>query len=69
MLCYLTNDDLLTFLQKCKANLKDENSLIIVKENIHDSSYEFDQVDSSVVRSNAIFEGIFKKAGLRVVKH
>eukprot|EP00347_Sterkiella_histriomuscorum_P023272 403335282 len=69
VLCYLTDDDLVQFLKKCGENLTDENSLIFVKENVHESSFYVDKDDNSVVRSDQIFQDIFEQAGFIVVKH
>lgn len=69
MLCYLTDEDLQTFLIKCRENLADDNSMIFVKENVHESSFYVDKDDNSVVRSDDLFQEIFEKAGFTVVKH
>ena len=55
MLCYLTDDDLVQFLIKCGENLTDENSMIFVKENVHETGFYVDKDDNSVVRSDTLF--------------
>ena len=70
VLCYLTDQDLITFLHKCKANLVDPvNGMVFVKENVHDTSFYVDKEDNSVVRSDKLFQELFEKAGFTVVKH
>lgn len=68
-MCYLTEEDLVSFLIKCKMNLRDEKSIIIIKENVSDSGVIEDENDSSIARSDSIFKEIFEKAGLDVIKH
>lgn len=74
VLNYLTDADLLAFLQRCARALRDPaRDLVFVKENMlassadDDASFNFDQSDSSVTRSEAHFRRIFAAAGLRVV--
>lgn len=70
VLCYLTDEDLLSFLAKCRANLADPaKSMLFVKENVHDTGFYVDKDDNSVVRSDKLFEQIFEQAGFTVVKH
>jgi len=52
---YLTDEDLIKMLKKCRTSLKPDG-LIIIKENIHDTmtdigDYSFDALDNSVIRS------------------
>ncbi|ORX89416.1 hypothetical protein K493DRAFT_318692 [Basidiobolus meristosporus CBS 931.73] len=67
VLGHLTDDDLVAFFERCKRGLK-PRGLIGVKENIAVSGYIVDEEDSSVTRSEDILKGIFKKAGLRIIK-
>ena len=70
VLCYLTDQDLLDFLLKCKENLNDPaHSMIFVKENVSSGGFNVDKDDNSVMRSDAHFEEIFELAGLEVLKH
>ena len=69
---YLTDDDLITMLNRCKDNLT-ADGCIIVKENIYDhvndqGAFTVDNSDNSVIRSTEHFKEIFKKAGLKVIK-
>lgn len=63
VLCYLTDADLVAFLIKCRENLTDDNSIVFVKENVHESGFYVDKDDNSVVRSDKIFQEIFEEAG------
>lgn len=70
VLCYLTDDDLIKFLKKCRANLVDQGkSMVFVKENVHDTSFYVDKDDNSVVRCDRMFEELFEQGGFTVVKH
>ena len=58
-------------LKKSQASLKDENSMIVIKENVYDTdndfgSYYFDAEDNSVIRSKEQFTRIFDEAGLKI---
>ncbi len=56
VLCYLTDEDLIAFLHKCKTHLVDQkNGMVYVKENVHDTSFYVDKEDNSVVRSDKLF--------------
>lgn len=71
MLCYLTDKDLVLFLNKCRDNLVDDSkSLVFVKENVHTpGGFYVDKDDNSVVRSDTMFQEIFEQAGFVAVKH
>lgn len=70
VLCYLTDEDLMIFLKKCKDHLVDHaKSMIFIKENVHDTGFYVDKEDNSVVRSDKLFEALFERAGFSVVKH
>ena len=69
MFCYLTDEDLLRFFEKCAKQLRDENSMIFAKENVHDSGFYVDKDDNSVVRSDKLYFEIFEEAGFDVVRH
>lgn len=67
---YLTDADLLSFLQRAAQNLKtknDKQGLIFVKENVHETKVLVDRVDNSIMRTEAHFEHLFREAGLVVV--
>jgi len=68
VLSHLTDRDLVAFLKRCRKGLA-PNGMIFVKENTSTSDQaEFDPVDSSATRSDALFKKLFKKAGLRLVR-
>lgn len=69
---YLTDDDLIRALCKCRENLTfDANTgkggLIFVKENIKSHGAWFDREDNSIIRNPVYFEAIFKTCGLEVL--
>ncbi|KAJ2718677.1 hypothetical protein GGI07_005647 [Coemansia sp. Benny D115] len=66
VLSHLTDEDLVSFLRRAAGGLA-AGGLICVKENVVAQGYVVDTDDSSVTRSKAIFESIFKAAGLTVV--
>ena len=68
---HLTDSQMVSFLQLCKAMMRDENSWIAVKENLStdkEGKDIFDPTDSCVTRSLATWETLFKGAGLAVKK-
>ncbi len=64
---YLTDDDLVAYLIRCKSALTADGH-IGVKENISLPDLVFDEQDSSWTRSDSKFKDIFHKAGLKIVK-
>lgn len=65
----LTDTQLCLYLQRCAAMLE-TGGWIVVKENLSTSVSDediFDDVDSSVTRSDVNFRTIFEAAGLRIV--
>jgi protein N-terminal methyltransferase len=64
----LNDDDLITFLTKCRENLE-EGGMIIVKENIVNKGIKFWEEDYSRIRSDIVFKKIFTNSGLRIKKH
>eukprot|EP00357_Protocruzia_adherens_P004189 CAMPEP_0114985742 /NCGR_PEP_ID=MMETSP0216-20121206/8038_1 /TAXON_ID=223996 /ORGANISM="Protocruzia adherens, Strain Boccale" /LENGTH=286 /DNA_ID=CAMNT_0002348097 /DNA_START=234 /DNA_END=1094 /DNA_ORIENTATION=+ len=63
---HLTDEDLVAFLERCKAGITD-SGIIIVKENTACEGFVVDKEYTSVIRSAAIFEHIFQKAGLKIL--
>lgn len=48
---YLTDDELVRYLQRCKEALDSSAGVIVIKENLSTSGYDlFDDTDSSVTR-------------------
>jgi len=67
---YLTDTHLVEYLKRCSAVI-DKRGWIVVKENLStdlEGEDVYDELDSSVTRSDAKFHEIFEQAGLRVVK-
>lgn len=65
----LTDAQLRTYLQRC-AGMLEEGGWIVVKENLSTSISDediFDDVDSSVTRSDVNFRAIFEAANLKIV--
>jgi len=65
----LTDTQLRLYLQRCAAMLE-KDGWIVVKENLSTSISAddiFDEVDSSVTRSDANFRAIFEVAGLKII--
>ncbi|KAG2184923.1 hypothetical protein INT43_000836 [Umbelopsis isabellina] len=67
VLGHLTDDDLVSFLKRCKEGLR-PNGIIGIKENNATKGYIVDEEDSSVTRSDELFKKIFKAAGYTVLK-
>ncbi|PVV02812.1 hypothetical protein BB560_002726 [Smittium megazygosporum] len=67
VLSHLTDDDLVGFFKRCVTGLK-PNGVICVKENTCSTDYIVDNKDSSVTRSLAVYESIFKRARLRILE-
>lgn len=68
VLSHLRDDDLITFLQRCRASLA-ENGVIIAKENIGmGDEIIFDEVDSSFVRPKEHMVRVLEKSGLKIIQ-
>ncbi|KAJ2823658.1 hypothetical protein IWW50_003683 [Coemansia erecta] len=67
VLSHLTDEDLISFFDRCVQGLA-PGGVVCVKENVAGSGYVVDSEDSSVTRSAAVFEELFRKAGLTVVE-
>ena len=68
VLSHLRDDDLVAFLQRCRAGLS-ENGVIIAKENIcHGDRLMFDEEDSSFVRTKEHMEKVLKRSGMAIVQ-
>ncbi|EHA52711.1 hypothetical protein MCOR27_002517 [Pyricularia oryzae] len=66
---HLTDQQVVAYLERCKAALVPETGFIVVKENLNTGIEDlFDDVDSSVTRRDEKFLELFKAAGLRLVK-
>lgn len=65
VLGYLNDDDLTSFLLKCKNNLS-ENGLIIIKENIASDNFYADLEENNIIRSDNHFKYILKNNNLNL---
>jgi protein N-terminal methyltransferase len=70
VIIYLTDNDFVRFLERCKRGLK-QGGVIVIKENILNLSSKLtfivDKADSSLTRSDALLRNIFARAGLNVI--
>lgn len=67
---HLTDSQLVEYLIRCKGGVS-EAGVIVVKENIStsdDGEDIYDEVDSSVTRTDHKFRALFKEAGLNLIK-
>lgn len=68
VLGHLTDDDLVTFFQRCIRGLA-ANGFIIIKENFTTTDDVYvDSKDSSVTRSLKLMKSLLENAGLRIVR-
>ncbi|PVD22007.1 hypothetical protein C0Q70_17810 [Pomacea canaliculata] len=68
VLSHLRDDDLVSFLQRCRTGLA-PNGVIIVKENVaQGQEIVFDDDDSSFTRPRAHMEEVLAKSGLTIIK-
>jgi protein N-terminal methyltransferase len=72
-LCYLTDEDLVTFLKRCGDGLLEDGQqgVIILKENTCDekeNTFVLDNDDASVTRSLPYWLALIELAGLKVIK-
>ncbi|KAK4095708.1 hypothetical protein N658DRAFT_502430 [Parathielavia hyrcaniae] len=66
---YLTDKELVRYLQRCREALDPSAGVIVIKENTSTSGCDlFDGTDSSVTREDDKFRHLFQQAGLRVVR-
>ncbi|KAI0035103.1 DUF858-domain-containing protein [Vararia minispora EC-137] len=76
-LMYMSDRDLVAFFRRCRESLRDERSIIVVKENTGANGkgpdgeptplVYFDEDDSSVARSDLAWKALFEEAGLTLV--
>lgn len=67
---HLTDSQLVEYLSRCKGALS-ETGLIVLKENTStdaDGEDMFDEVDSTVTRTDQKFRSLFQEAGLSLIK-
>ena len=64
-LMYLTDEDAIAFLRRCKGRMKCKG-MIFLKENVCDSGFIVDSDDCSITRSHRYFVELFRVAGIRL---
>lgn len=65
---YLTDSQLVVYLERCKRGLK-EGGFVVVKDNLSEDEDDlFDDLDISVTRTDEKFRALFSKAGFKLVK-
>jgi protein N-terminal methyltransferase len=67
---HLTDNQLVDFLKRCKEALT-ETGLVVIKENMStdpEGQDAFDEIDSSVTRTDGKFRSLFQKAGLKLLR-
>ncbi|EDV28690.1 N-terminal Xaa-Pro-Lys N-methyltransferase 1-B [Trichoplax sp. H2] len=68
VLSHLTDDDLSSFLLRCKGALR-RNGIIFAKENVsRNDKPEIDNDDCSVARAEQSYEELFRKSGFLILK-
>ncbi|XP_061405610.1 N-terminal Xaa-Pro-Lys N-methyltransferase 1-like isoform X1 [Lethenteron reissneri] len=63
---YLTDEDLVELLVRCRRALR-QDGVIIVKDNVAREGVVLDEVDGSVARELRVLHGIVRRAALRVL--
>ncbi|XP_065191956.1 N-terminal Xaa-Pro-Lys N-methyltransferase 1-like [Sycon ciliatum] len=66
VIIYLTDDDFVNFLKRCKAGLT-KDGLIAIKDNVTRGERDYDEQDSSSTRTMDEMKAIFSKAGLTLM--
>ncbi|KAL8648907.1 MAG: hypothetical protein Q9210_004717 [Variospora velana] len=67
---HLTDEELCCYLRRC-GNIVQEGGWIVIKENLSTDPMAndmFDEVDSSVIRTDAKFRRLFEESGLKIVR-
>jgi protein N-terminal methyltransferase len=66
---YLTDEQFVAFLKRCRAALNPNGGIMVVKENLSTSGSDaLDAVDGSVARVDSSFLSLFDEAGWRIVR-
>ncbi|RDA86967.1 hypothetical protein CP532_6721 [Ophiocordyceps camponoti-leonardi (nom. inval.)] len=67
---HITDDQVVKYLELCKATLTPGRGIIVFKENLSNSGDAdvFDETDSSVTRRDETYRSLFAKAGVKVVR-
>ncbi|CCX33158.1 alpha-N-methyltransferase NTM1 [Pyronema domesticum] len=65
---HLTDTQLIDYLKRCATGIR-EDGVVVVKENISNCPDDiYDEIDSSVTRTDNKFRLLFREAGLKVIK-
>jgi len=64
---HLTDEHFLDFLKRCQGALS-KSGIVVVKENNSPNGFIVDKEDSSITRSDAHFQTLFREAGLELLK-
>lgn len=66
---YLTNEQFVAFMKRCRTALDPDRGIMVIKENVSTSGSDaFDEVDGSVTRLNSNFLSLFEEADWRVIR-
>jgi len=66
---YLTDEQFVAFMKRCRAALNPDGGIMVVKENLSTSGSDaFDEVDRSVTRVESSFSSLFEEAGWRITR-
>ncbi|KAI1060630.1 hypothetical protein LB506_007140 [Fusarium annulatum] len=66
--CQISDALLVKYLQRCAACLS-ADGVVVLKENLSDcGEYTYDEVDSTVTRTDEGFRAVFDKAGLEIIQ-
>lgn len=66
---YLTDEQFVAFMKRCRAALNPDGGIMVVKENLSTSGSDaFDEVDGSVTRVESSFSSLFEEAGWRITR-
>jgi len=65
---HLRDSELVDYLKRCAEGIR-HDGVIVVKENISNGEDDvYDELDSSVTRTDKKFRGLFRDAGLKIVR-
>lgn len=66
---YLTDEQLVAFMKRCRAALNPDGGIMVVKENLSTSGIDaLDEVDGCVTRVDSKFLSLFEEAGWRIIR-
>ncbi|KAL8367155.1 hypothetical protein RB599_010245 [Gaeumannomyces hyphopodioides] len=66
---YLTDEQFVAFMKRCRAALNPDGGVMVVKENLSTSGIDaLDEVDGCVTRVDSNFLSLFEEAGWRIIR-